>query len=181
MQLTVGRIGRAHGLRGEVTVDVRTDDPAERFAPGVSLETEPAHRGPLTVASARQANGRLLVCFAGVGDRSAAEALRGTRLVVEADRLRPPEDPDEFYDHQLIGLRVVSVGGVAVGTLTDVLHLPGGDVLAVSRPDAPELLVPFVAAIVPEVDVPGGRVVIDPPPGLLELAGGPGPLPEPEP
>lgn len=184
MHLTVGRIGRAHGLRGEVSVEVRTDDPHSRFAPGAVLATEPAHRGPahrgpLTVAAARYANGRLLVCFGGVGDRSAAEALRGTLLVVDADDLPPPEDPDEFYDHELVGLRVLTVDGVAVGTLSEVLHLPGGDVLAVSRPDAPQLLVPFVAAMVPGVDVSAGRVVIDPPPGLLELAGGAG-GPEPE-
>lgn len=180
MQLTVGRIGRAHGLRGELSVEVRTDEPDSRFAPGAVLATDPAQRGPLTVAAARYANGRLLVCFAGVGDRSAAEELRGTLLVVDASELPPPDDPDEFHDHQLVGLRVFTVDGVPVGTLSEVLHLPGGDVIAVSRPNAPELLVPFVAAMVPEVDVKAGRVVLDPPPGLLELAGGAGRPVEPE-
>lgn len=170
MQLVVGRVGRPHGLRGEVTVEVRTDDPDQRFAAGSSLATDPADRGPLTIAASRWHSGRLLVCFAGYDDRAAAETLRGTVLVIDAAGLAPLADPEEFYDHDLIGLQVVTVAGEHVGTVADVLH-HGQDLLVVSGagPQAgTEVLVPFVAAIVPEVDVAGGRLVIDPPPGLLD-------------
>lgn len=170
MEVTIGRMGRAHGLRGEVAVEIRTDDPDTRFAPGSVLATDPAGRGPLTVTATRPHRGRLLVTFAEVADRTAAEALAGTLLVLDVTTLPPPNDPEEFYDHQLIGLAAVTVDGHALGAVADVLHLPGGDVLAVYRPATPELLVPFRAAIVPEVDLLKGRVVIDPPPGLLELA-----------
>ena len=112
MQLVVGRIGKAHGIRGEVGVEVRTDDPDARFASGESLITEPADRGPLRVDATRWHSGRLLVNFAGVADRTAAEALRGTLLLVEVDESERPDDPDEFYDHQLVGLRVVSTAGI---------------------------------------------------------------------
>lgn len=168
MQLVVGRIGRPHGIRGEVTVDVRTDDPGARFAPGSVLATDPADRGPLTVARSRWHAGRLLVAFEGVDDRTSAEGLRGTLLTVDSADLPPTEDPDEFYDHQLIDLEAVSVTGEPLGSVSDVIHTPGQDLLAVRRPSGGEFLVPFVAQIVPEIDLAGGRVVIDPPPGLIE-------------
>ncbi len=170
MQLVVGRVGRPHGLRGEVTVEVRTDDPDQRFAAGESLETVPAGRGPLTVAGSRWHSGRLLVRFAGHEDREAAEALRDTVLAIDSSQLEPLTDPEEFYDHDLIGLRVVTSGGEDVGTISDVLH-HGQDLLVVQGAGAragAEILVPFVAAIVPEVDVAAGRLVIDPPAGLLD-------------
>src|SRR5215472_2264858 len=109
MQLVVGRVGRPHGLRGEVTVEVRTDDPDQRFAAGASLMTVPEDRGPLTVAAARWHSGTLLVSFAGCEDRASAEALRDTVLAIESDALAPLPDPAEFYDHELIGLRAVTV------------------------------------------------------------------------
>jgi 16S rRNA processing protein RimM len=168
VRLVVGRIGRAHGIRGDVSVEVRTDDPDARFAPGVTLLTEPAERGPLTVASGRMHSGRLLLSFEGVADRSAAEALANTLLVVDVDPDARPEDPEEFYDHQLVGLAVRTVGGEQVGEVSEVLHLPAQDVLSVRRGDGREVLVPFVAAIVPEVDLDAGRVVVDPPAGLLD-------------
>ncbi|HEX9032022.1 MAG TPA: ribosome maturation factor RimM [Streptosporangiaceae bacterium] len=170
MQLVVGRVGRPHGLRGEVTVEVRTDDPDQRFAAGSTLATDPAGRGPLTVAGSHWHSGRLLVRFAGCEDREAAEALRGTVLVIDADDLAPLSDPEEFYDHDLIGLRVRTVAGEQVGSVTDVLH-HGQDLLVIAGAgphSGAEILVPFVAAIVPEVDVAAGMVVIDPPPGLLD-------------
>ena len=170
MQLVVGRVGRPHGLRGEVTVEVRTDDPDQRFAAGESLATDPAERGPLTVAGSRWHSGRLLVRFSGYEDRDAADALRGTMLAVDSGQLAPLEDPEEFYDHDLIGLRVMTTDGEDVGTVSDVLH-HGQDLLVVAGGGArsgAEILVPFVAAIVPEVDVPAGRLVIDPPAGLLD-------------
>lgn len=168
MRLVVGRIGRAHGIRGEVTVEVRTDDPGARFADGSVLLTDPAATGPLTVSSTRNHSGRMLVRFEGVRGRDAAEALRGTVLLVDSADVVSPGDPDEFHDHELIGLAVHTIGGERVGEVTDVLH-HAQDVLVVERPDGEETLVPFVAALVPEVDVQTGRLVIDPPPGLLDL------------
>lgn len=173
MQIAVGQIARAHGIRGDVTVVVRTDDPDVRFVPGTTLATEPPDRGPLTVAATRWHSGRLIVTFEGVGDRNAAEDLRGTVLVLDSAGIPAPDDPDEFYDHQLIGLGVVTAAGDTVGEVTDVLH-HGQDLLVVRRgPAGPgtktaETLVPFVSAIVTDVDVAGGGLVIDPPPGLLD-------------
>ncbi|TDC62605.1 ribosome maturation factor RimM [Actinomadura sp. GC306] len=164
--LVVGRIGRAHGIRGEVAIDVRTDEPDSRFAAGTTISTDPAPTGPLTIERARWHSGRLLVRFAGIGDRDAAEALRGTWLVVDPGDISPSTDPDDYHDQELIGLTVVTADGGDVGEVADILH-HGQDLLVV-RGAAGERLVPFVAAIVPEVDVPGGRLVIDPPPGLLD-------------
>ncbi len=173
--LTVGRIGRPHGLRGEVTVDIRTDDPRERFAPGASLRTDPAARGPLTVASFRVISGLNVVRFTGFDDRNAAETLRGTQLVVEAEALPELTDEDEYYDHQLIGLTARLLGpdggpGETIGPVTDLLHLPANDVLVVrtGMVASGELLVPFVRAVVPVVDVAAGELLIDPPDGLFE-------------
>lgn len=168
MLLVVGRVGRAHGVRGEVLVALRTDDPDTRFAPGAVLVTDPEERGPLTVVSARRHSGRYVVAFDGVTDRAGASALTGTALVVDSADLPPPEDPDEFHDAQLLGLRVQSTDGADIGELADVVHGPGGDLLVI-RVDDREVLVPFVREMVPTVDVPGGLVVIDPPDGLLQL------------
>jgi 16S rRNA processing protein RimM len=168
-RLTVGRIGKPQGLRGEVTVEVRTDAPEVRFADGSVLLTDPPERGPLTVASTRDQNGRLVVAFEGVPDRNAAERLRNTMLLVDAGDVPPTDDPDEFHDTQLSGLSAELVDGTMLGVVTDVLHLPHGDVLVVRREEGSEVLVPFVRAIVPEVDIAGGRLVVDPPEGLLDL------------
>jgi len=170
MQLVVGRVGRPHGLRGEVTIEVRTDDPSDQLAVGSILATDPAERGPLTVAAARWHSGRLLVSFEGCQDRDAAEALRDTLLHIDSADLGPLGDPEEFYDHDLIGLHVVTVAGEAVGVVADVLH-HGQDLLVVDGTGArsgAEIMVPFVAALVPEVDLADGKLVIDPPPGLLD-------------
>jgi 16S rRNA processing protein RimM len=167
VQLVVGRIGRAHGIHGELSVDVRTDDPERRFATGMSVHTDPPEAGPLTVLRARPHSGRLLVTFDGVNDRSAAEALRGTLLVVDSSTSPPTEDPDEFWDHELVGLRVETVSGEHIGEISEVLHLPVQDLLVVTQASGAELLVPFVASIVPGVDIASGKVVIDPPSGLL--------------
>lgn len=168
-RLTVGRIGKPQGIRGEVTVEVRTDVPEVRFADGAVLLTDPEERGPLTVTSTRDQNGRLVVSFAGVADRDAAEALRNTMLLVDASDVPPSDDPDEFHDTQLIGLRADLAAGARLGEVADVLHLPHGDVLVVRRDEGAEVLVPFVKAIVPDVDVGGGRITVDPPEGLLDL------------
>jgi len=167
MQVTVGRIGRPHGVRGYVVVGVRTDEPELRFAPGSRLDTEPADVGPLTVAAVRSHSGELLVRFEGVSDRDAAGELRGTWLIVDSSTVAPSDDPDEFYDHELIGLSVRTVDGAEVGVVEDVQH-PAQDLLVV-RAGTREILVPFVKAIVPDVDVANGTLVIDPPPGLIDL------------
>ncbi|WP_328470015.1 ribosome maturation factor RimM [Streptomyces sp. NBC_00448] len=170
MQLVVGRIGRAHGIKGEVSVEVRTDEPELRLAPGAVLATDPAATGPLTIATGRVHSGRLMLRFEGVSDRNGAEALRGTMLIAEVDPEQTPEDPEEFYDHQLIDLDVVTVDGREVGRITEVSHLPYQDLLVVARTGGGEVLVPFVMEIVPEIDLDAQRAVIDPPPGLLDEA-----------
>jgi 16S rRNA processing protein RimM len=170
MQVTVGRIGRPHGVRGDVVVGVRTDEPELRFARGSRLDTDPVGVGPLTVAGFRWHSGELLVRFAEIGDRTAAAELGGTWLLVDSAALAALDDPDEFRDGDLVGLRVQTVDGTAVGTVTDVLH-HGQDILVVDPVGAggEQILIPFVKAIVPEVDVAGGVLVIDPPEGLLNL------------
>jgi 16S rRNA processing protein RimM len=167
MLVVVGRIGRPHGIRGDVTVEVRTDDPDARFAPGAVLLTDPPGRGPLTVARTGRSGQITLLHLDGIDDRDAAEALRGTLLQVEADELPDLGDDDEYYDHQLIGLRVQHVSGAELGAVTDVLHPPASPVLVVTRPDGSEELVPFVAAIVPQVDLDRGVAVVDPPDGMF--------------
>jgi len=171
--VVVGRIGRPHGVRGQVTVEVRTDDPDLRFAPGAVLLTEPADRGPLTVEVARWHSGTLLLTLARpdgtvVVDREGADALRNTMLQVPVTDLPQLEDPDSFYDHQLVGLAAQLPDGTPVGEVTGVRH-EGTELLVVRRPEGGDLLVPFVTAIVPTVDLAGGRLVVDPPEGLLDL------------
>jgi 16S rRNA processing protein RimM len=127
----------------------------------------PGGTGRRTCASARWHRGTLLLRLVGVDDRGAAERLRGTVLTIGMDELPEPEDPDEFHDHQLIGLRAELADGRAVGTVREVVHGPGGELLVLVRDGAADALVPFVRDIVPEVDVPGGRLVLTPPEGLL--------------
>jgi 16S rRNA processing protein RimM len=166
--LVVGRIGRAHGIKGDVVVEVRTDEPETRLGPGAVVLTDPPSVGPLTIVQGRVHSGRLLLHFAGVDDRTAAEALHRTLLLADIDPEQSPDDEDEYYDHQLVGLDVVTVAGQPVGEVAEVLHLPGHDVLSVRRPAGGEVLVPFVATIVPTVDLAANRLVVDPPPGLLD-------------
>jgi 16S rRNA processing protein RimM len=168
--IVVGRIGRPQGIKGEVTVEVRTDDPEDRFAPGRVLQTEPAERGPLTVEASRRQGKYLVVAFQGPVDRNDAEALRDTMLLLDTQDLPPLAEEDEYYDTQLLGLRAELTDGSALGVVTDVLHLPGGDVLVVKRTHGAEALVPFVKAIVPTVDLGSGTLVVDPPEGLLDLS-----------
>jgi 16S rRNA processing protein RimM len=163
-RVTVGRVGRPHGLRGDVTIAVSTDDPDARFAPGAVLDSD---GGPLTVAARRRSGGLLVLRFEGVEDRDAAEALRGTTLSVSAATLPPVDDPDEFYDHQLVGLAVRHVDGRPLGEVVDVWHPPASPVLLVRRPDGSDEAVPFVRALVPTVDVAGGFLVVEPPDGMF--------------
>ena len=164
----VGRIGRPHGVRGEVTVEVRTDDPDLRFLPGAVLRTDPTGRGPLTVAGRRWHREVLLLRVEGIEDRESAELLRDTELLVPVAELPQLEDPDVFYDHQLVGLSARLPDGSALGEVAAVRH-EGTSLLVVRRAEGADVLVPFVAAIVPTVDLAGGYVVVDPPEGLLEL------------
>lgn len=166
MRVVIGRIGKAHGIRGDVTVEVRTDEPEHRFAIGTSLLS--THATPLVIADARDHSGRLLLRFEGINDRNAAEALRGTMLEADIDPDLKPTDEDEYYDRQLVGLAAVRVDGEALGSVSDVVHLPGHDLLAITHPTRGEVLVPFVHEIVTEVDLLEARVVIDPPGGLFE-------------
>lgn len=164
-QRVVGRVGRPHGLRGEVTVQVRTDSPERRFAPGARFGAGPGRT--LTVVAARPHAGALLVRFDGVSDRAMAEALRGTLLTIDVADLPELDDPEEYYDHQLEGLLAVGSDGTALGTVREVVHAPASDLLVVQTAGG-EALVPFVRDIVSEVDLDSGRVVLDPPAGLLD-------------
>ncbi len=167
MLLTVARVGRPHGLRGEVALDVRTDAPQDRFVTGARFTTEPAAAGPLDVVRVRTAQGRWYVTFAQAADRTAVEALRGVELLVDSAQVDDDED-DGWYLHELVGLRVEHVAdGRVLGEVVGLEHLPAHDLLVVREPDGVRTRVPFVEAIVPVVDVPGGRVVLDPPGGLL--------------
>jgi 16S rRNA processing protein RimM len=180
IEVVVGRIGKPHGIRGEVTVDVRTDEPERRFAPGARLRAQPPRGSAstltaLTVARTRWHQGVLLATFEELSDRTAAEAARGLLLHVTLDPDESPDDPDEFYDHQLVGLAAYDQDGALLGEVSGLVHGGAQDLLTVRTPDGREALVPFVKALVPLVDVPGGRVVIADRPGLVA------PLPDEEP
>ncbi|MFP5333725.1 MAG: ribosome maturation factor RimM [Actinomycetes bacterium] len=164
MEVVVARIGRPHGVRGELSVEVRTDVPEQRFVVGARFTTDPGGR-TLTLVGVRDHNGRTLLTFAEVSDRTAAEAVRDVLLVAE---VAETDEPDAWPAASLVGLRAVTVDGRDVGTVVGLEHLPAQDLLEIEQPSGHRALVPFVAAIVPEVDVEGGRVVLDPPGGLLE-------------
>ncbi|MET1004668.1 MAG: ribosome maturation factor RimM [Propionibacteriaceae bacterium] len=165
VEVVVGVIGRPHGLRGEVAIDLRTDEPERRFAPGQHVRAEEG-RKVFTVTSARDHSGRLLVTFAELPDRTAVEAVRGTRLVVDVVPDEVPEEDGAFYDRQLVDLRVLDAAGADVGVVTAVLHLPAQDTLEI-RTDSGVRLVPFVLDLVPTVDLVGGFVQLADVPGLL--------------
>lgn len=172
MELVVGRIAKAHGITGELVVEVRTDDPEHRFAVGNRLRLKNSRAGldrEAVITSVRPHTGRLLVRLDGVADRDSAEALRGGLFVVDSADLPEIADPDEFYDHQLEGLAVRTVDGQSVGRVVEVLHTPGGELLAVRTESGREVLVPFVSDIVTAVSLSDGTVDIDPPEGLLDL------------
>ncbi|MET7670293.1 ribosome maturation factor RimM [Micromonospora luteifusca] len=138
---------------------------ASEDEPGVPFRV-PAE---LTIEESRFHQGRVLIAFAGILDRNTAEALRGTLLVVDSADVTPPDDPEEFHDHQLVGLAVVTPAGERLGEVARIDHAPSSDLLVLRRPEGRTALIPFVRAIVPEVDLAGGRVIVDPPAGLLDL------------
>ena len=165
MEVVVARLGRPHGVRGELSVEVRTDVPEERFVPGARFTTDPDH-GTLTLASARSHNGRVLLTFSELRDRSSAEDLRDVLLVADVEE---SEESDAWPTPLLVGLRAVTVTGRDAGEVVGVEHGPAQDLLVLREPSGSTARVPFVAALVPEVDVAAGRVVLDPPGGLLEV------------
>jgi 16S rRNA processing protein RimM len=166
----VGRVAKAHGITGELAIDLHTDSPEQRFALGesVTARLRDGSSRTLTITAARPHSGRLLVRFEEVPDRNGAEDMRGALLLADAAALAPTGDPDEFYDYELSGLSAVLMDGTEIGKVKEIAHGLGGELLVIDRPGAEELLVPFVREIVPVVDVPGGRVVLDPPEGLIE-------------
>ncbi len=176
MDVVVARIGKPHSLRGEVTVQLHTDEPQVRFVPGATFATqaEPGTGVPrsLTLRSARLHNGTWLLAFEQIPDRTGAESLRGTRLVVEKESaavLEQDEPGDAWYEDELAGLVVVTRDGTRVGSVSSLELAPSQDLLVVTLDAGGTAYIPFVSAIVPEVDVAAGRIVIEPPEGLLEL------------
>ena len=172
IEVVVGRVGKPHGLRGEVTVEVRTDEPDRRFAAGTTLRAEPlrgsaSSHSSLTVAATRWHQGRLLVTFEQLVDRTTAEGARGLVLHATVDADDHPEDPDEYYDHQLVGLLACDLDGRELGEVTGVSHGGAQDLLQIRTPDGRDTLVPFVKDLVPEVDLPARRVVVADRPGLV--------------
>ena len=168
MLLVVGRIGRAHGVHGEATIEIRTDLPEDRFFVGATHTTDPAARGPLTIEKVRDNNGIMLLKFKEANDRNSIEKLRDTLLLAEIDMAQEAQFEDEYHVQQLIGCAIVDTEDQVLGTLTDVLNLPGQDLLAVATPRG-EVLVPFVFEFVPTIDIEAKRIVITPPAGLFEL------------
>jgi 16S rRNA processing protein RimM len=171
IEVVIGRIGKPHGLRGELTVELRTDEPERRFAAGTTVRVErpggaAAPWSALTVAATRWHQSTLLVRFDEVLDRTAAESARGLLLHMSVPPDESPDDPDEFYDHQLVGLSAEDLDGSSLGEVTAVLH-GAQDLLQIRTPDGRDALVPFVSALVPEVDLAGGRVVVADRPGLV--------------
>ena len=166
MQLVVARIGRAHGVLGEATIEVRTDQPEDRFFIGSVLATEPTTFGPLTITSVRDHNGTLLLGFKGVNDRNQVEELRDVLLLAEVD-IEADSTEDDFHVQQLLQCQVSTQDGLEIGLVTDVINLPGQDVLAVDY-NGREVLIPFVKAIVPIVDVKNRKITVLPPAGLLD-------------
>jgi 16S rRNA processing protein RimM len=165
IQLTVARIGRPRGLRGEVALIVRTDSPERRLVAGTTFVTAPAERGPLTLLTLRHEPGGIFATFAEIADRSAAEAMRGTDLLIAAV---DAEEPDAWYAHELVGLAVVLPDGTRAGTCAGLAYLGAQDALVVDQVSGSQALVPLVRALVPEVDLAGKRIVVDPPGGLLD-------------
>ena len=160
MRLLVGRIGRAHGILGEATIEVRSDDPDRRFAVGAKLLSD--EHGELTITSGRVHNGILLLGFSGYTDRNQIEKLRNVLLYADVDINEEREDDDDYHVLQLIGCTAVLENGEIFGEVTDVINLPGQDLLAI-KTEVGESLIPFVRQLVPIVDVAAKRVVVIPP------------------
>jgi 16S rRNA processing protein RimM len=167
----VGRLLKAHGLKGAIKLELYTDSPNERFVPGAVLklqvpETSPWFGKTVTVTELRWYNLAPVIFLEGVDDRTAAESLIKAILLIDTDAAALPPEEDAWYDHQLVGLKVVR-DGVVVGKVVRVEHFPAHDLLAV-KTETGEVLVPFVKAIVPAVDIESQTVTVTPPAGLFE-------------
>lgn len=182
MDLAIGRIAKVHGVHGGVIVDVRTDSPEERFVPGESVRLAATKGAPevrYTIASVQWHGSRLFVKFNNVSDRDEAQKLRGRMIIANSSELHNEDlDEDEFHDTDLMGLKVQRADGTFIGSVTDVLHTAGGEILVVRVPEVikpgregkvKEVLIPFVRTIVTEVNVAEGTAIVDPPDGLLDL------------
>ncbi|MBM7825671.1 16S rRNA processing protein RimM [Arcanobacterium pluranimalium] len=165
MKLIVAIIGAAHGLKGEVKLDVRTDSPQRRLHTGAALETEPADVGPLTVLKTREYKGMTFARFEGINDRTTAESLRGVQLVIETDE--DDVEEDAWYSHELVGLEALDPDGYELGIVVGLQPMPAQDLLLVREPDGRIAQVPFVHEIVTEVDIDDHCVIIDAPAGLF--------------
>lgn len=165
VEVRVGRLGRAHGVKGEIWVDLLTDEPARRFRPGVQLHL--ANGQNVEIEAVRWQRGRLLISLKGYPDRTAVERLTGQLLTAQVPSNEQPSAAEEYFDRQLVGLDVLRHDGVLVGEVTEVLHLPAQDVLGVEVDGQPRL-VPFVKALVPVVDLAAGHIILADVAGLLE-------------
>ena len=170
-QLRVGRLTKAHGLKGALKIELYTDEPDKRFVPGATFtlqvpEESPWHGKNLTLAEMRWYNGTAVGFFVDVTDRTQAETLARAILWIDVDTELSPDEPDAWYDHQLVGLTVMR-DGTPVGTVSRVDHFPAQDLLVVAT-DKGEVMVPFVSAIVPAVDIVAKTVTVTPPGGLFE-------------
>ena len=166
MRVRVGRIQRAHGIRGEVSIELFTDEVDRRFAKDAEVFVG---NDALVIEHARMHQGRLLVRFVGVPDRTAAETFRGREVFADVDENERPEDPDEFFDRDLIGLTVRNHSHDSLGTVIRVEHLPAQDLLVIETDHGPAR-VPFVSALVSEVNLDEGFLLVANVPGLLNLA-----------
>ncbi|HAM23754.1 MAG TPA: ribosome maturation factor RimM [Actinobacteria bacterium] len=167
-RVVVGRIGKPHGIHGDVYVQPLTDVPEVRFSDGNVLYAGDPVNGNLQIETTKEHSGRLIAHFVGVETRNGAEELRNALLETDIDPKELPGEDGEFFDRQLQGLVATDPAGTVIGQVNDVVHLPAQDLLAVQLVDGSERLIPFVSAIVPTVDLAAGKVVIDAPPGLLE-------------
>ncbi|MCZ2403879.1 ribosome maturation factor RimM [Paenarthrobacter sp. Z7-10] len=167
MKVQVARIGKPHGIRGEVTVQVLTDAPEDRFVPGTELEVEPATLGPLTIEGSRWNKTILLLAFEQIQTRNEAETLRGAKVFIDSDEVEDDDD-DAWYEHELVGLSA-RVGSEEVGKVVGLNTMPVQDLLIIEDAHGEEILVPFVTEIVPEVNIEGGYVLLTPPNGLFDV------------
>ncbi|MFV0427866.1 MAG: ribosome maturation factor RimM [Arachnia sp.] len=165
IDVVVGVLGRAHGIRGDVVVEVRTDEPERRFAPGAVVRLESGRE--LVIGSGRRQGSRWIVSFAAIAERTAVEELRGQTLWARVDPDEAPARDDEYYDRQLIGVRVLDHAGRNAGTITAVVHFPAQDLLEIDA-HGTQRLVPFVRDLVPTVDLAAGTVTLADVPGLLD-------------
>ena len=159
--ICLGAIAGAHGVRGLVKIKSFTREPTDLTAYGPLSDETGERRFEFTVTG--QAKGLLVARIEGVADRDAAQALRGVRLYVARAALPEPEDAEEFYQADLIGLAAEDPQGRRLGKIAAVENHGAGDYLEIARPQGAPLLIPFTSAAVPLIDLEGGRVVVDPP------------------